>query len=450
MKIHFSEIETSIIDVKEDKRNECFNWGKDNAFPSLVNALSSLSVTAKTCIDRVAKAMYGGGLKEHGGYKINSMQTLDELDRLIKREYAKQSNVFLHIGFDGNCKPSSITLLPSTYVRIGKGDDTGYSGMFLVYDNWDKKKAKKIIKKSFKKVHRFNMNKAVIQGQIGIKEGDSIEVVKQKTEAYNGQILHIYKDSTYKYGMSDLEGVLNDALAEYNASVFRQKGGSKGFLNTKVMAVREFTNDDDRQKYKKSMKSYQGAENAGSVALLEVPKDVEDLSKALYVADMSTPYNDKLFEYSEKQAERNICKAYLVPLVLVNQDNSGVFGNSGAMLFEAKKQLFEDKEEERIQLTSGLNRILKHFEKPIQIEVVNPYEKEEIQEEATDENKKAQAVLRGSVGGVTSLLAIQASVSAKTTTKEAGVSMIVNLFGFSEEIAEEMLGEPIIKEENNG
>jgi hypothetical protein len=56
--------------------------------------------------------------------------------------------------------------------------------------------------------------------------------------------------------------------------------------------------------------------------------------------------------------------------------------------------------------------------------------------------RAAQATLRGSVGGVTSILAIQASVVAKTTTLDSGVAMLVNIFGYSEEISRQILGNP--------
>ena len=169
-------------------------------------------------------------------------------------------------------------------------------------------------------------------------------------------------------------------------------------------------------------------------------------------------YNDKLFEYSDKQAEKNICKSFSVPLVLVDTTDSGSFGDSGGKLKEAKKQLFESREEDRNQLEEVFASTMKGFAEPINdLKVIDPYaEIEENKEEKTPEelNAAAQATLRGSVGGVTSLLAIQQSVSQKTTTQEAGVAMIVNIYGFSEEIASDMLGDPETKEplkpEDNG
>ena len=75
------------------------------------------------------------------------------------------------------------------------------------------------------------------------------------------------------------------------------------------------------------------------------------------------------------------------------------------------------------------------------LEVTKPIEKSQ-EELAAEEIRKAQATLRGSVGGVNSILAIQASVSAKTTTLDSGVAMLINIFGYSEEVAIRILGNP--------
>lgn len=54
----------------------------------------------------------------------------------------------------------------------------------------------------------------------------------------------------------------------------------------------------------------------------------------------------------------------------------------------------------------------------------------------------AQAALRGSVGGVQGLLAVQAGVSAGTTTYESGISVLTIIFGFTPEEAKALLGTP--------
>lgn len=54
----------------------------------------------------------------------------------------------------------------------------------------------------------------------------------------------------------------------------------------------------------------------------------------------------------------------------------------------------------------------------------------------------AQANLQGSVGGVTALLAVQAGVIAKTTTPESAIAIFTIVFGFTDEEARKLLGQP--------
>ena len=58
------------------------------------------------------------------------------------------------------------------------------------------------------------------------------------------------------------------------------------------------------------------------------------------------------------------------------------------------------------------------------------------------ETLKAQAALRGSVGGVNGVLGIQASVSAGTTDVESAVTILVEIYGFTRSVSEALLGKP--------
>lgn len=367
MKLHYNQVSNTILDVKKDKRNECFNWGKDNAFPSLVEALVGMSVTAKTCVDRVTKAIYGGSFGEAGKVVVNSKgQTLNEVLRIASREYAKHNNCFLQVGFDGNLAYKSIVVVPVVEARVGKDDDKGYSGKFIIYNNWDKSRGSKIMSSGFMLIDRFNKRKKVVEGQIG-KAGT--------IEKYNGQLIHIKKDNSFVYSLTDLNPVLHEALLEGNSQIFRSRGALKGFLNTKLLTTQPFKSGEEFRAFKSQLNGVRGAENSSEVVILEATQQMDDLSKQIQLDDLSSPYDDKLFEYSEKQAEKNICKAYSVPLILVDTTDSNSFGDSGGKLKEAKLQLWESREEDRNQLEEVFVDIMESFQEPVKgLKIVNPYE----------------------------------------------------------------------------
>ncbi len=58
------------------------------------------------------------------------------------------------------------------------------------------------------------------------------------------------------------------------------------------------------------------------------------------------------------------------------------------------------------------------------------------------ETKQAQAQLRGSVGGVQGILAIQTAVSTGTATRDAALSTLTIIYGFTDQQAADILGNP--------
>lgn len=73
--------------------------------------------------------------------------------------------------------------------------------------------------------------------------------------------------------------------------------------------------------------------------------------------------------------------------------------------------------------------------------VIPPVEKT-VEDNSDPATLEAQAGLRGSVGGVQGILAIQSSVAMGTTTYESAISMLTIIYGFTAEQAAELLGEP--------
>lgn len=380
MRLYYNQVSSTVLDVKEDVRTECFNFGKDNAFPSLVEALINMSVTSKTCVDRVAKAIYGGTFGKEGDVIVNSKgESLNEVLRIAAREYAKHNNVFLQIGYDGNFDYKSIVVIPVTSVRIGKADDKGYSGKFIVYENWDKSRGGQIKPNDFIIVNRFSKYKEIAEKQVLKLDGDVTQ--------YDGQIWHIRKDTAYVYSLSDLNPVLSEALLESNSQTFRSRGAEKGFLNTKLLTTQPFKTDKDRKEFKKELNEVRGANNSSEVVHLEAAQQTDDLSKQIQLDDLSSEYNDKLFEYSDSRAEKNIAKSFTVPLILVSSSDNSVFGDSGALLKEAKLQLWESRDEDRNQLEEVFVYIMENFSEPVKgLEILNPYEKkvEEIKKEENE------------------------------------------------------------------
>lgn len=356
MKLHFNEIRHSLLDVKKDIRTEVYNWGADNAYPSTMEYLLSASVTAKNAVDKASKAIMGMGIT-NGHIIINKKgHTINDVIRTMSREYVKHNNAFLSIGYNLLGEVTSMEVIPTKNVRLGKKDDTGYNGKFIVYNNWDKKDGK-VDENAFQVVDRYNPNKDVVMAQIAKAENIS---------NYKGQIVHIQKYMNEIYSLSDADCIILDMIAEINASEFKQKGSSDGFLNCKIMAVKPFNSDEERNAFKRDLDALRGSKNANSVILLESPDAQADLSEQILLQDLTSSHNDELFKYTEESCEKSIAKAFNVPLVLINPTESGLFGASGEMYRAVKDILWEEKEEERMKIEEILTSILNNYKNPFQ------------------------------------------------------------------------------------
>lgn len=358
MRINLLEVDNR-LSIKYNKVDGIFNWGADNAYPSLVKSLTNSSVTAKQCVDLNAKYIYGKGFdfaKENAPIINKKGLNINQLYRIVGREFSEQNNIFLHVNYNALFEIISVDLISSEQVRIGSTDSTGYNGKYIVYDNWDKSKGKKIEKKDFKVIDRFNPNQEVIEKQVEAAGGWS---------KYKGQILHINSDFSSTYSLSDVDSVIYDADSEYQASLFKNSGLRKGFFGAKLFVTKPFESDYERKDFENTINDLKGSENSSGVLLLEANLQSDNLAEHILIQNIDSNIDDKKFESTEISTARNIRKAYGVPSILIDNSDNSIFGNSGELLKQAKVMHWENKDEERSIIIDALKSIFKHFHQQI-------------------------------------------------------------------------------------
>jgi len=355
VKIHYNEIKHNVLDVRKNLRNECFNWGLDNLYPNTLEYLLNASVTAKNAVDKSAKAIIGKGVA-NGHVIVNSKgQTLNDVIRTSVREYIKHNNAFIWLSFNLLGEISAIESVPSKNVRVGKRDDVDYSGKYLVYSNWDGQNGR-VDTNAIQIVDRFNLNPEIIKSQIENAGG---------IQKYKGQIIHLQKYFNEIYSLSDADCILNDMVSEIQASEFRQKGSNDGFLNTKLLVTKPFNSPEDRRTFLNNLDAVRGSKNSNSVILLESPDASSDLNEQINLQDLTSEHNDELFRYSESQVEKNIAKAFNVPISLINPSDSGIFGNSGELYKSIMQIMWQEREEERMKIEEIFTNIMNNYKHPI-------------------------------------------------------------------------------------
>ncbi|MEW5675563.1 hypothetical protein ABGT15_04560 [Flavobacterium enshiense] len=436
------------LSIKFNQTDGIHNWGDDNAYPSLVKSIIGSSVTAKQCVDINSKYIYGKGFefaKDNAPIVSKKGLNINQLLRVTSREFSEQNNIFLHVNYNALFEVISVDLIPCTDGRIGKTDSTNYAGKYVVYNNWDKSKSKKVNKDEYTLIDRFNPNQTVIEAQVEAAGG---------WNKYKGQILHLTADFSDTYSLSDVDCVMSDADSQNQSGIFKNGGLRKGFFGAKLFITKPFDDEDQRDDFVKTIEDLKGAEDSAGVLLLESKSETDNLLEQLRIENIDSNIDDKKFEYTDRSTKENIIDAFDIPSILVNNSDNSIFGNSGELLKEAKLTHWEKKEEERNIIVDAFKLIFSKFHQTINpsnnwnILPIIQIENAQSIDPAETKRLEAQAQLKGSVGGVQALLQIQQSVAQGLTDLESAVVIISEIFGIESSLARQMLGTPKITQTN--
>ena len=455
-------ITTSLISiykklVKWDKKLEIYTNGEDNAYPERMERFRNNSITATMASNTMIQYLLGKGFGEADNIKVGNTKIIDLADD-IARDLVDQRGVFVHVNYDANLDISDFKVLPFNQCRVGEKDSKEYNGKILVYKNWNDK----VDKKNVQILNVYNPNKTVVAYQIEKVKG---------IENYKGQIFYYNMDNQYYYPLSRIDPVSFECDNEYQASLYKNEILRRGFFGKTLVVTRPLIDagfieealqsgdsvqianlrkqETEVEQFKAGLKEFIGVGNIGGVMHLSVDFAGEKLEDAILFKNIESNINPDLFKFTEDSAINKILMAFNnLPVGLIKSDNS-IFGSSGDSLRTMKETYWENTWKERNLLETILNDFLKNMGNPDYTYIyIQPLLTKEISlDTAAAENAKAQAQLKGSVGGVQALLEIQTSVGLGTTDYTAAVTMIVNIYGFSEEVAKQLLGTPKIKED---
>lgn len=360
--------------IKFDEQLGVYHNGADNNYPERVERIINNSATAKPSAKLFRKYIVGKGfVTALNNLTVNKIKgiTLFKFLRKIAESLAYHNGVFIHVNYNANFKIISLDVLPYSHCRVGKKDDKDYNGKIIIYDCWDGK----VDKKKFIVLDVYNPDQKIIQKQI--EKAGSIE-------KYKGQVFY-FNPSTTIYPLAHIDNVMDDADSEHMSSVFKNTSLRKGFfgkqivitppmLDSNLRRADELLDDislvdkryqiSEREAFENNLTNFIGADNAQGVLHLEMEYEGDDIEKTIKFINVETNINDKLFEYTEKSTANNIRKAYAnIPSILIENNDSSVFGQSGEMLKQAKIFYQEQTEEDRDSIESDiLKPLLSNFE----------------------------------------------------------------------------------------
>jgi len=451
----FIELYSRIVKLFEDKNQSIYLNGENNLYPNEIELAILNSPTGKSASKIFAKYISGKGVEKDVVVNGVKNYNLSTIVKLASTNIARQYGVFFHIGqtINDELKLSPVLdILEYTKVRIGKEDDNEYITKYWLKDCENTKGS------SWKKdddsvwYYPYNPNPLVILEQIkndyvnaGGKEIDAD--VATMLPYYRGQVYYMNLTPEFKYALSPFDAVYNDLDSEYRVSMYINRQVRTGFLG-KTYVVTAGLDDESEKTVEKDIATWLGSENIGGTYHLSVGA-VDDIDKVFKVGQVKAEIDDKLFTETKTTIKSNIYSAANnVPEQLVKSETS-LFGTQSETYIEMKKFYTEQTFEERSELEKTL-KFLGYDCKIIPIVNITPKELVTTGQaiQVDDATKEAQANLRGSVGGVTGVLSVQTSYSQGLTDYQSAITIFTEIYGFTREVADALLGNPQKTEEN--
>lgn len=428
--------------------------GEDNMYPLLIENLIDASPTATQCAWLYESFLGGGGfvqdfsnvdLSEDDFYMYNPNDLLIDVAESISRH----QGVFVHINYNALFEKEDFSVIPFDQCRLGKKDDNDYHGKIIVSKKgW----GRELKKDELVAIDTYNPRPEVIQAQVDAAGG---------WDNYKGQILFYTFQPKRMYPKSLLDPVYLFADTEYQMGLYFNSTTKRGFNDAKLVRHKKFPDKNDERQFENNLRGLMGAENSSSIMTVEDDWDSDNQEGNIKVDTLSSDIKASKYQHFEDAASNYIRKAFKnIPPQLIDYIAGKLGNTSGEDLLKSQAVYNASIARDKLKIERLFSILFDNYK-----EDINPSDNWKIKQHSLlddgtvgdqtvssidfDEKiKEARATLRGSVGGVTAVLDIQKSVSEGITEREAGLTMLQEIFGFSPETAEKILGEP--KEKPNG
>lgn len=439
------ELYSRLIKIDENKDNSVYWNGENNLYPNEIELAILNSPTASLASKLMAKFIAGKGVVGNNDI-VNSAKNykLTDVIKLSAYNISKQNGVYFHIGYeiDENLKLHPVLdVLDYVKVRKSKEDEDGNEGKFY-YKDFTEVKSMFAKKSSEKWFYPFSKDENVIIAQIKADyKGEPTEDLSVMLPYYRGQVYYMNLTPEFKYALSPFDSVYNDMDTQFNIGKYINGEWREGFLG-KTYVITAGLDDEDDEQVQKDIKGWLGSGGARGAYFMRVVAG-SDLNNILKIGQVPAQFDPKIFIDTMRITTENIIgAANNAPKQLIKSDDS-MFGQNSSMYIEQKKFYDEQTEEER----SKLEQTITYLGFPCIIENIT-YEPKAVNTgevataEVSDETKTAQANLRGSVGGVQGILAIQQSFANSLTDYGSAITILTEIYGFTSSVADALLGSP--------
>jgi hypothetical protein len=349
------------IEVKEDKRKEVMNCGIDNAYPTRMERVINGSVTAKQCATMYSRFLAGSGFVDESlnelvvGKDITGYKDVTAVDLLnsITKQISYYGGVWLYRKLNLDFKTTGLSVFDFKNTRFGKLDDQDYAGKILYYDNWDKSKSSKFEEDGIIKYYAYNEDAKVIAEQIKASKG---------FKNYKGQVYYHFMDGTYIYPLSPIDVAQHDADTENMIQLFKNGELRRGFFAKYMLTYMKFESEDKKRDFFRMLRSFQGAEEGGSILLSEGAFTNNDgtVVPPFDLKEIKQNINSNLFREYEDSCSNNIRKCFNnIPPVLIDYQEGKLGGTSGESITQATEFYNAQTRQDRMAVSGIFRKLFK-------------------------------------------------------------------------------------------
>lgn len=434
-----NKIETGVISPKKTFKvftfNEAFvapeykwnlnhhfvEWGVNNLYPRYLLNLYNFygSTTHKSAINKKVRLSTGYGVKPILNESLMSFVDKNRLEEVMKRcdvDFEIFNGFCFEIIWNNEGSSFDINYVPLHKIRRGiENKDIDFQH-YLYSKDWEHYK-----KDEYKP-------EIIREYDPSIRTGRQLFYYIEP----NPQQDEIYPISNYSTSINWIE--LDYEISKFHLNQVKQGFQPSFILNfgTGIPSVEE--QDDFYRDFKRN---YAGTSNGGKIVITYS----EGQEQAPQLTPIQLNDSDERFIMLRDMVETNIVAGHEIPpqLVILTPGKLGSTSERQDLLQEFQDYYISTRQR---QLENAFNEVISKLGYTEEL-ILNTYL--DVQGRQTEDlgvQEKAQAELKGSVGGVQGILSIQQSVAQGFTTIDSGAAILELIYGIDPIQARRMLGEP--------
>ena len=407
------------------------SWGNSNQYPLYVLELynnygSSLN---RAIINKKSKLSAGFGLKPILDERLRRFCEENRIPHLFKylaKDFELYNGMCMEVRWSRDGSSFELGYIPLHTIRIGLKEEEEEADYFWYSTDW------------------ANIKKPEHEPEY-IKKYDP-------TDRTGRQLLYYIEPNpahTNLYPIPNYSTAINWIDLDYQISKFHVNAVRQGFAPSFILNFANGipTQDEQNMFFREFQRNYKGADGAGKIMITY--SDGGDSKPELIPIQLNN--SDERFLMLQNQVVEQITMAHEFPISLISTEPGKLGSSSERKEMMAELQVYYTTQRQE-QLEYALNTVLKDigYTEPLKLKQYSDMDETGLLTDdgsipaAEDLNvqEKAQAELKGSVGGVQGILSIQASVAQGITTIDSGSAILELIYGIPPVVARRMLGEP--------